>query len=60
MATALMALHDGVVPPTVGTREAPPELDLVLNEPRELPLKNAVVLARGTGGFNSAVVLTRV
>ncbi|RPF24893.1 ketosynthase chain-length factor [Streptomyces sp. TLI_185] len=60
VATALLALRDGVIPPTVGTRDAPAELDLVLRHPRQLPLKNAVVIARGTGGFNSAVVLTRV
>nr|CAP12601.1 ketoacyl synthase beta [Streptomyces olivaceus] len=59
-ATALLALRDGVVPPTVGTRTAPPELDLVLGAPRDLPLRNALVLARGTGGFNSAVVVARV
>ncbi|MEU8582162.1 ketosynthase chain-length factor [Streptomyces abikoensis] len=60
MATALLALENGVIPPTTGTASAPPELDLVLAEPRETPLTTALVVARGTGGFNSAVVLSRV
>ncbi|MCX5199488.1 ketosynthase chain-length factor [Streptomyces sp. NBC_00249] len=61
LATALLALRDQVVPPTVGiTRPAHGELlDLVLGQPREIPLTHALVLARGYGGFNSAMVVRR-
>ncbi|MYS20704.1 act minimal PKS chain-length factor (CLF/KS beta) [Streptomyces sp. DvalAA-14] len=56
---ALLAIRDGVVPPTANTSDVPEEygLDVVLDEPRELPLTTALVLARGRWGFNSAVVV---
>lgn len=54
---ALLSLRDGVLPPTIGTRSVPPELDLVLDAPRELPLRTVLVLAREQGGFNSALVV---
>ncbi|MFD0632037.1 ketosynthase chain-length factor [Catenulispora yoronensis] len=58
VATALLALRDGVIPPTVNVAEpaAEYELDLV-TEVRARPLRTALVLARGYGGFNSALVL---
>ncbi|MDH6129105.1 ketosynthase chain-length factor [Kitasatospora sp. GP82] len=61
VATALLALRDGVVPHTVGVDSLAPgcELDLVTEEPRTAPLRHALVLARGHGGFNSALVLGR-
>ncbi|MBV9312261.1 MAG: ketosynthase chain-length factor [Pseudonocardia sp.] len=61
VATALLALRDQVVPHTVGpTRLAADiDIDLVLDEPRERPLSTALVLARGEGGFTSALVLRR-
>jgi act minimal PKS chain-length factor (CLF/KS beta) len=57
---ALLAIRDGVVPPTVGTTTVVPEyeLDLVLGEARRIPVRTALILARGWGGFNSALVLT--
>ncbi|WP_214410321.1 ketosynthase chain-length factor [Sphaerisporangium fuscum] len=60
LATALLAIRDGVIPPTVGTRAAAPayELDLVRATPRDGPVRNALVLARGHGGFNAALVVT--
>jgi act minimal PKS chain-length factor (CLF/KS beta) len=59
VATALLALGDGVIPATVGTSRLADgiELDLVLGRPRAKPLRTALVLARGYGGFNAAVVL---
>ncbi|HET9142517.1 ketosynthase chain-length factor [Actinophytocola sp.] len=59
VATALLALGDGVIPATVGTSRLADgiELDLVLDRPRVKPLRTALVLARGYGGFNAAVVL---
>ncbi|MFE0464888.1 ketosynthase chain-length factor [Kitasatospora sp. NPDC058965] len=61
VATALLSIRDGVVPPTAHTTEVPAEygLDLVLDRPRELPVRTALVLARGRRGFNSAVVVRR-
>lgn len=60
VATALLALRDGVVPPTHGLSGPPGAygIDLVRDGARELPLRHALVLARGRHGFNSAVVLT--
>lgn len=61
VATALLSLREGVVPHTVGpTRPAPGcDIDLVLGAPRETTLDVALVLARGFGGFNAALVLRR-
>ncbi|WP_405422080.1 beta-ketoacyl synthase N-terminal-like domain-containing protein [Pseudonocardia alni] len=56
---ALLALRDGVVPPAIGLRQPPDDLDLVLDTPRPAALSTALVLARGRGGFHSAVVVTR-
>jgi act minimal PKS chain-length factor (CLF/KS beta) len=58
LAAALLALRDGVVPPTVASRPADDyALDLVTGAPRPAPLRTALVLARGQGGFNSALVV---
>jgi minimal PKS chain-length factor (CLF/KS beta) len=57
VAAALLALRDGVIPPTVGVSASPEhEIDLVTSA-RRTPLAAALVTARGYGGFNSAVVL---
>ncbi|MGW5906337.1 ketosynthase chain-length factor [Streptomyces althioticus] len=60
VATALLALRDGVIPPTVnvGAAAADHRLDLV-TEPREAALRTALVLARGHLGFNAALVVRR-
>jgi act minimal PKS chain-length factor (CLF/KS beta) len=57
--TALLALRDGVVPPSGPVRRAAAEhhIDLVCGAPRALPVHTALVLARGHGGFNSALVV---
>lgn len=58
VAAALLAIRDGVVPPTINVTAAPDyQLDLVTGTPRELPVRTALVLARGQGGFNSALVV---
>ncbi|QMV21220.1 ketosynthase chain-length factor [Streptomyces sp. SCUT-3] len=56
---ALLAIRDGVIPPTHGVSEVPDAygLDVVRGEPRERPVRTALVLARGRRGFNSAVVV---
>ncbi|MCO1580345.1 ketosynthase chain-length factor [Crossiella sp. SN42] len=60
VAAALLCLRDQVIPPTTGIGEVPEGylLDLVKDEPRPDTPRTALVLARGAGGFNSAVVLT--
>ncbi|MEU5266067.1 ketosynthase chain-length factor [Amycolatopsis sp. NPDC021455] len=59
LAAALLALRDNVIPPTIGVGDPVPgyRLDLVRDQPREAELATALVLARGHGGFNSALVL---
>ncbi|GAA2999305.1 ketosynthase chain-length factor [Actinokineospora diospyrosa] len=59
LATALLAMRDDVIPPTTGVRLAEDyDIDLVTGAPRLLaPLRTALVLARGQGGFNSAVLV---
>ncbi|WP_433336411.1 ketosynthase chain-length factor [Spirillospora sp. CA-294931] len=57
VATALLSIRDGVIPPTVGARcgdEHP--IDLV-GQARHGTIRNALVVARGYGGFNSALVV---
>ncbi|MGW9120210.1 ketosynthase chain-length factor [Streptomyces sp. NPDC055663] len=62
VAAALLTLRDQIIPPTTGT-ELPADdclLNLVTGAPSPrlgLPLRTALVLARGRGGFNSAVVV---
>ncbi|MEU6968392.1 ketosynthase chain-length factor [Kitasatospora aureofaciens] len=59
VAAALLSLRDGVIPPSMHIgRPAHPDLDLVRDRPRPARLGSALVLARGHGGFNSALVLT--
>ncbi|MEU4563515.1 ketosynthase chain-length factor [Actinoplanes sp. NPDC023936] len=61
LVTALMALREGVVPPTSGVRCPVDELrlDLVRDSPRQVALEHVLVVGRGYGGFNAAVVLSR-
>jgi act minimal PKS chain-length factor (CLF/KS beta) len=60
VATALLAIRDGVIPPTVGVAEVAGAhgIDLVVDAPRERPIRHALVLARGYGGFNAAMVVS--
>lgn len=56
--TALFALGEGLIPPTTHVTPRPDyRLDLVTGTPRACPVRTALVLARGHGGFNSAVLL---
>ncbi|WP_433325221.1 beta-ketoacyl synthase N-terminal-like domain-containing protein [Spirillospora sp. CA-294931] len=58
VATALLAIRDGVIPPTVNVRPAHHHpIEVVTGGPRRAPLRAAVVIARGQGGFNSALVV---
>lgn len=58
VAMALLSIYWSAIPPTINVHDPVPdhELDLV-TEARHGPVRTAVVLARGRGGFNSAMVL---
>ncbi|MEU7580017.1 ketosynthase chain-length factor [Streptomyces sp. NPDC041068] len=61
LGAALLALRDGVIPPSVNTEPAATHaLDLVTHQARTAPLRTALVVARGHGGFNSAMVVRAV
>ncbi|MEU7742783.1 ketosynthase chain-length factor [Nonomuraea sp. NPDC049158] len=59
VATAMLAIRDNVIPPTVNVGEPVEEdhLDLVLDTPRKAAVRVALVLARGRPGFNAAIVV---
>lgn len=58
VATALLAMRDGLIPPAPNTAAADHHrLDLVVGSARPAAVRTALVLARGQGGFNSALVL---
>lgn len=58
VAAAVLALRDQVIPPAVNIRPDPRHhLDVVTGASRSARLETALVLARGYGGFNAAVVL---
>ena len=58
-AAALLSIRDQVIPPTVNTghRAEGIRIDLV-TETRPHPVRAALVVARGHGGFNAAAVIT--
>jgi act minimal PKS chain-length factor (CLF/KS beta) len=58
--SALLAIRDGAIPPTTNVDPAQDyNLDLVTDRPRAAEIQAALVLARGYGGFNSALVVRR-
>ncbi|OKI81340.1 ketosynthase chain-length factor [Streptomyces sp. CB02414] len=59
--TALLSLRDGVIPPTVHTSlSSRYDIDLVTGAAREARPGTALVVARGYGGFNAAMVVRSV
>ena len=58
---AALALHDGVLPPTINYRTPDPECDLdyVPNEARRVQVDVALSNAMGLGGHNACVLLGR-
>ena len=60
-ATAL-ALHSGILPPTINLENPDPECDLdyVPNRAREVRVDAAVSVSYGFGGHNAALALRRV
>jgi minimal PKS chain-length factor (CLF/KS beta) len=60
VAAALLAIRDGLIPPTINTRPAQHyPIEMVIGEARRVQVRAAVVIARGHGGFNSVVVVRR-
>lgn len=58
LAAALLAIEEGLIPPTVNVEADPAYgLDLVTGTAQPADVRTALVLARGQGGFNSAVVV---
>ncbi|QTE01572.1 ketosynthase chain-length factor [Streptomyces cyanogenus] len=56
--TAVLAMREGLIPPTVNVSLSPEyDIDLVTAQPRTARVRNALVVARGYGGFNSAMVV---
>ncbi|MBI5562850.1 MAG: beta-ketoacyl-[acyl-carrier-protein] synthase family protein [Deltaproteobacteria bacterium] len=60
-AACLLALKNGVMPPTINYQERDPECDLdyVPNSARKGDIKTAVSLSAGFGGQNSALIFER-
>jgi 3-oxoacyl-[acyl-carrier-protein] synthase II len=58
----VLAIHDGVVPPTINYRHPDPDCDLdyVPNEAREARIDVALSNAMGLGGHNGCVLIGRV
>jgi act minimal PKS chain-length factor (CLF/KS beta) len=56
---ALLSIRDGLIPPTAKTTTVPEDyqLDVVRGQARRVRVRTALVLARGRGGFNAAVVV---
>ncbi len=58
VASALLAIRDGVIPPTVNVSIDPRfPIDLVVGAPRVVTVRTAMVIARGYGGFNSVMIV---
>ena len=61
VAAAMLSMRDGVIPPTINLDEPAEgfDLDFVTGSSRQADLRTALVLARGYGGFNGALVVRR-
>jgi 3-oxoacyl-(acyl-carrier-protein) synthase len=60
-ATAVFAMRDGVIPPTINLDEPAEgiDLNLVTGKSQKADLNTVLIAARGYGGFNSALVLRK-
>ncbi len=58
---SVLAVHDGVLPPTINYEDPDPECDLdyIPNESREADVRVAVSNSFGFGGHNATIVLRR-
>jgi 3-oxoacyl-(acyl-carrier-protein) synthase len=60
VAAGLLAIRDGVLPPTINLEEpVSADLNFVQGAKRKQTIATVLVIARGCGGFNSALVLRR-
>jgi 3-oxoacyl-(acyl-carrier-protein) synthase len=61
VAAAILAMRDGAIPPIANLAEPASNgnLDFVTGQERRVPVRTALVAARGYGGFNSALVLRK-
>ncbi|MGK4579410.1 beta-ketoacyl synthase N-terminal-like domain-containing protein [Kitasatospora sp. HPMI-4] len=59
VAAAVLAMEQGVIPPTPGITKICHEIDLVTRFARSCELRTALVLSRGLMGSNAALVLRR-
>ncbi|WP_327679073.1 ketosynthase chain-length factor [Streptomyces sp. NBC_00467] len=57
VATAVLAMEHGVVPPTPGVFDVCHDIDVVTGKARKVPLRTALVLSRGLMGSNAALVV---
>ncbi len=59
--TTILAMENNMVPPTINYSEADDECDLDYcpNKAQEKEIKNALIINRGRGGINCAMVLQR-
>ncbi|MDV6263930.1 ketosynthase chain-length factor [Rhodococcoides yunnanense] len=61
VASALLSMRDSVIPHSIGVEPDPRYgLDLVVGEERAVAVRSALVVARGHGGFNSALVVRAI
>ncbi|WP_312796482.1 beta-ketoacyl-[acyl-carrier-protein] synthase family protein [Tianweitania sp.] len=62
MIACVMAIRDGIVPPTIGYREADPvcDLDVTPNVAKERPVRAALSNAFAFGGTNAVIALKAV
>jgi minimal PKS chain-length factor (CLF/KS beta) len=61
VAAAVLAIRDGVIPPTINLEDPVDGFDLdFVTSARDARLETVLVVARGYGGFNAALVLRRV
>jgi len=59
VAAAVLAMEQGVLPPTPNVFDVCHDLDLVTGRARATETRTALVLSRGLMGSNSALVLRR-
>ncbi len=61
LVTCVLALRDGIVPPTINLDDPDPKLDLdyVPHQPRKLPVRTIMKESFGFGGQNNVVILRR-
>ena len=59
--TTCLAIEHSIVPPTINLSEPDPECDLdyVPNEARDCEINNALIINRGRGGINTALILQK-